>query len=102
MNIVLAGGTGFIGGALVDALIARGDRPTLLTRDPEAAQARWSGKCGVALWDGRAADLKAQAKGPVQASVEMNATRAPSGDQRGMSSRCVEGARYSSGVCSSV
>ena len=26
------------------------------------------------FWDGRAADLKAQAKGPVQASVEMNAT----------------------------
>jgi len=28
------------------------------------------------FWDGRAADLKAQAKGPVQASVEMNATPA--------------------------
>ncbi len=26
------------------------------------------------FWDGRAADLKAQAKGPVQASVEMNST----------------------------
>ncbi|WP_456640539.1 cytochrome-c peroxidase [Bradyrhizobium sp. USDA 10063] len=26
------------------------------------------------FWDGRAADLKAQAKGPVQATVEMNAT----------------------------
>ena len=26
------------------------------------------------FWDGRASDLKAQAKGPVQASVEMNAT----------------------------
>jgi len=28
------------------------------------------------FWDGRAADLKAQAKGPVQASAEMNATPA--------------------------
>jgi cytochrome c peroxidase len=28
------------------------------------------------FWDGRAADLKAQAKGPLQASVEMNATPA--------------------------
>ena len=28
------------------------------------------------FWDGRAADLKAQAKGPMQASVEMNATPA--------------------------
>ena len=26
------------------------------------------------FWDGRATDLKAQAKGPVQASAEMNAT----------------------------
>ena len=53
MNIVLAGGTGFIGGALVDALIARGDRPTLLTRDPEAAQTRWGAKAAVATWDGK-------------------------------------------------
>jgi uncharacterized protein (TIGR01777 family) len=53
MNIVIAGGTGFIGGALTDALIARGDKLTLLTRDAEAAQARWDRKAGVALWDGR-------------------------------------------------
>jgi uncharacterized protein len=53
MNIVLAGGTGFIGGALVDALIARGDRPTLLTRDPEAAQHRWGAKASFAAWDGK-------------------------------------------------
>lgn len=53
MNIVIAGGTGFIGGALVDALIARGDRLTLLTRDPAAAQARWGAKAAFALWDGR-------------------------------------------------
>ncbi|MFI5350193.1 MAG: TIGR01777 family oxidoreductase [Elusimicrobiota bacterium] len=56
MNIVLAGGTGFIGGAVTDALVARGDKPTLLTRDPEAAQARWSGKAAVALWDGRTSE----------------------------------------------
>ena len=56
MNIVIAGGTGFVGGALTDALIARGDKPTLLTRDPEAAQARWDGKAAVALWDGRSAE----------------------------------------------
>jgi len=53
MNIVLAGGTGFIGGALVDALIARGDRPTLLTRDPEGAQGRWGAKAAFAHWDGK-------------------------------------------------
>lgn len=53
MNIVLAGGSGFIGGALVDALIARGDRPALLTRDPEAAQARWGVQAAYHAWDGR-------------------------------------------------
>jgi uncharacterized protein len=53
MRITIAGGTGFIGGALVEALIARGDRPTLLTRDPEAAQARWGAKAAFAAWDGR-------------------------------------------------
>jgi uncharacterized protein len=53
MNIVIAGGTGFVGGALTDAVIARGDKPTLLTRDPEAAQARWSSQAAVAFWDGK-------------------------------------------------
>lgn len=53
MNIVLAGGSGFIGGALVDALIARGDRPTLLTRDPEGQQSRWGAKAAFAHWDGK-------------------------------------------------
>lgn len=44
----------------------RGPRnsPTVLNAVFNAAQ----------FWDGRAADLKEQAKGPVQASVEMNAT----------------------------
>ena len=55
MNIALAGGTGFVGGALVDALAARGDKLALLTRDPEAAQARWGAKAAVAVWDGKTA-----------------------------------------------
>jgi hypothetical protein len=55
MNIVIAGGTGFVGGALTDALIARGDKPALLTRDPEAAQARWGAKAAVSVWDGKTA-----------------------------------------------
>ncbi|MFI5361548.1 MAG: TIGR01777 family oxidoreductase [Elusimicrobiota bacterium] len=56
MNVVIAGGTGFIGGALVDALLARGDKPLLLTRDSQAARARWGAKVAVALWDGREAE----------------------------------------------
>lgn len=51
MKIVIAGGTGFIGGALCDALIARGDKLTLVTRDPAAAKARWGSKAVAVGWD---------------------------------------------------
>jgi uncharacterized protein (TIGR01777 family) len=53
MKIVLAGGTGFIGGALVSALLERGDTVVLLTRDPAAAQRHWDGKVDARLWNGR-------------------------------------------------
>lgn len=53
MKIILAGGTGFIGGALIDALAARGDEIALLTRDAEAAKARWGGKAAPLAWDGK-------------------------------------------------
>ena len=53
MNIVIAGGTGFIGGALVDAVLARGDRARLLVRDKDEAWARWGGKASYAVWDGK-------------------------------------------------
>jgi uncharacterized protein (TIGR01777 family) len=55
MNIILAGGTGFIGGALIDALNARGDKTTLLTRDPDAARAQWGAKVTAVAWDGKSA-----------------------------------------------
>lgn len=53
MNIILAGGTGFIGGALIDALNARGDKTTLLTRDADAARAHWGNKITAVAWDGK-------------------------------------------------
>lgn len=44
-------------------------------RGPRRAPTVYNAVFNVAqFWDGRAPDLKAQAKGPVQASVEMNAT----------------------------
>lgn len=44
-------------------------------RGPRRAPTVYNAVFNVAqFWDGRAADLKTQAKGPVQASVEMNAT----------------------------
>ncbi len=53
MKVVLAGGTGFIGSALVDAMLKRGDQVVLLTRDLPAAQRRWDGKVDARLWNGR-------------------------------------------------
>lgn len=53
MKTVLAGATGFIGTALIEALLKRGDKVTLLTRDPHAAQLRWEGKIDTKLWNGR-------------------------------------------------
>lgn len=53
MKVLLAGGTGFIGSALVDALLRRGDQVVLLTRDLPAAQRRWDGKVEPRLWNGR-------------------------------------------------
>jgi uncharacterized protein len=38
--IWVTGGTGFVGDALISALIARGDQPICLTRNPERARAR--------------------------------------------------------------
>ena len=46
-----------------------------LQKGPRRAPTVYNAVFNIAqFWDGRAADLKAQAKGPVQASVEMNAT----------------------------
>lgn len=41
MRILVTGATGFIGGAVVDALLARGHRPLPAVRDVEAARRRW-------------------------------------------------------------
>jgi len=53
MKVVLAGGTGFIGSALIEALLERGDGVVLLTRDLPAAQRRWDGKVDARLWNGK-------------------------------------------------
>jgi len=40
MHVLITGGSGFIGRALARALLAQGDRVTVLSRDPAAARAR--------------------------------------------------------------
>ena len=44
MNILVTGGTGFVGKPLVEALLSRGDTVTVLTRSIEKAQAVFSEK----------------------------------------------------------
>lgn len=63
-RILVAGGTGFIGSAVVEALAARGARVTVLTRDPERA-ARGSRPEGVGF---RAGDVRRPETLPVALS----------------------------------
>lgn len=53
MKVILAGGSGFIGTRLIEALLQRGDSVTLLTRSLPAVQQRWSGRVDARLWNGR-------------------------------------------------
>ncbi|MEK7389235.1 MAG: TIGR01777 family oxidoreductase [Elusimicrobiota bacterium] len=53
MKVIIAGGTGFIGGAIISALVKRGDAVVLLTRTPAAAQQRWGKEVDARLWNAR-------------------------------------------------
>ena len=45
MHVAIVGGTGFVGGYLVDALLARGHRPALLVRDGSESRVRRAEDC---------------------------------------------------------
>ncbi|WP_447977409.1 TIGR01777 family oxidoreductase [Candidatus Nitrospira bockiana] len=53
MHLVIAGGSGFIGRALCRTLIDSGHRVTVLSRDPQRAQAALPVGTAVVGWDGR-------------------------------------------------
>src|SRR5262245_11494745 len=50
-EIFVTGATGFIGGHLVQALLSRGERVTVLGRDPERARARFGDDVNAVAWD---------------------------------------------------
>src|SRR4029077_8361500 len=52
MNVVVAGGSGLIGRALVASLLADGHGVTVLTRDPDRARKRLPPGCAIQAWDG--------------------------------------------------
>ena len=47
MHVLVTGGTGFIGTALVQQLLAAGHRVTVLSRKPASAQALFQGRVQV-------------------------------------------------------
>jgi len=55
VQIVVTGGTGFIGRAVVAALVTRGDQVCVITRDPVAARAHIPAAASVEGWSAREA-----------------------------------------------
>ncbi|MDQ5807339.1 MAG: TIGR01777 family oxidoreductase [Actinomycetota bacterium] len=54
MRVTLTGATGRIGIAIVEALLARGDEVTVLSRSPERAKTKLPDGAGTAEWDPKA------------------------------------------------
>ena len=55
-RIGVVGGTGFVGVHLVQALAARGDEPSVITRDPDRAKSRLGGNVPAIEWDPERSD----------------------------------------------
>jgi hypothetical protein len=61
MRVTLTGATGRIGIAIVDALLARGDQVTVLSRDPDRARTKLPAGVETAAWDPKAGPAPAAA-----------------------------------------
>jgi uncharacterized protein (TIGR01777 family) len=56
MKIILAGGTGFLGGSLLRRLLQDGHQVILLTRNPQAANIETHDSLKIELWDAKSID----------------------------------------------
>lgn len=73
MHVVVTGATGFIGGAIARRLLERGDRVSVLVRDPEADAARALGELGATVARGSILDPNAIAAAAEGADVLVHA-----------------------------
>lgn len=80
MKIVVAGGTGFIGGALCHSLIREGHQVSILTRRPEQASHQGDAPINWVLWNGR--DTGAWVETLEGADAVINLAGAPIADAR--------------------
>jgi uncharacterized protein (TIGR01777 family) len=51
-RVLVTGGTGFVGGRVIRALLERGDSVTVVTRSPERARGRLPNEVRLVSWDG--------------------------------------------------
>jgi uncharacterized protein YbjT (DUF2867 family) len=55
MNVIVSGGTGFVGRAVVNALIVERHKVILLARDPEKFKDQRQALLQIERWDGKTA-----------------------------------------------
>jgi len=71
-KIVVAGGTGFIGAALIRALLGRGDSVVTLTRNPQRAVESEGGRVRGLAWDGKSTGDWAKAVDGADAVINLS------------------------------
>ncbi len=71
MNIVIAGGTGFIGRALCHTLVQDGHELTVLARNPSLAKSRLGPRITIVSWDGLSRGIWEQALWGADAVVNL-------------------------------
>ncbi len=71
MNIIISGGTGFIGRVLVKQLLAKGHHVAVLTRDPRAAKSIIHDYVDFIWWDGKDTDSWAGRLNGVDAVINL-------------------------------
>lgn len=70
MTILVAGGTGFIGSALVDVMVRGGNRVVVVTRNPALVQQRWGSQVAAVAWGNELLDAMSNADAVINVAGE--------------------------------